>query len=51
VAAVALLRDNPRPTDADIDAAMAGHLCRCGTQQRVRDAVRRAAAALSGGTR
>lgn len=43
VATVALLRQKPRPTEADIDAALAGHLCRCGTQQRVRDAVHRAA--------
>lgn len=51
MSAAALIETNASPTDADIDAAMAGHLCRCGTQQRVRDAVRRAAAALSGGTR
>lgn len=43
VAAVALLRRVPRPAPADIDAALAGHLCRCGTQQRIRAAVRRAA--------
>ncbi|MGE0806718.1 MAG: (2Fe-2S)-binding protein [Burkholderiaceae bacterium] len=41
--AVALLRAVPRPSAADIDAAMAGHLCRCGTQQRIRRAVQRAA--------
>jgi isoquinoline 1-oxidoreductase subunit alpha len=40
---VALLRREPRPTDAQIDAAMAGNLCRCGTQQRIRRAVKRAA--------
>ncbi|GAP35887.1 (2Fe-2S)-binding protein [Piscinibacter sakaiensis] len=40
---VALLRQTPRPTDAQIDEALAGHLCRCGTQQRIRRAVRRAA--------
>lgn len=40
---VALLRATPRPTVADIDAALAGHLCRCGTQQRVREAVLEAA--------
>lgn len=40
---VALLRREPRPTDAQIDEALAGHLCRCGTQQRIRRAVRRAA--------
>jgi isoquinoline 1-oxidoreductase subunit alpha len=42
--AVALLRAVPRPADAQIDAAMAGHLCRCGTQPRVRAAIRLAAA-------
>lgn len=43
VAAVALLRATPKPDDAQIDAALAGHLCRCGTQQRVRAAIHRAA--------
>ncbi|MBL8343852.1 MAG: (2Fe-2S)-binding protein [Rubrivivax sp.] len=42
---VALLRREPSPSDAQIDDALAGHLCRCGTQQRVRQAVRRAGAA------
>ena len=45
---VALLRTTPRPGDADIDAALAGHLCRCGTQQRVREAVKDAARRLAG---
>lgn len=49
VSAVALLREHPRPSDAQIDAALAGHLCRCGTQQRVRAAVH--AAAASGAVR
>ncbi len=40
--AVALLRTTPRPTDAQIDEALAGQLCRCGTQQRIRLAVQRA---------
>ncbi len=40
--AVALLRKLPRPTDTDIDAAMAGHLCRCGTYLRIRRAIKRA---------
>lgn len=40
--AVALLRNTPKPTDADIDAAMTG-LCRCGTYQRIRRAIHRAA--------
>ncbi len=39
VAAVALLKTTPAPTDAQIDTAMAGHLCRCGTQQRIRAAI------------
>jgi isoquinoline 1-oxidoreductase subunit alpha len=41
--AVALIAQKPDPTDADIDAAMAGNLCRCGTYQRIRTAVHRAA--------
>jgi isoquinoline 1-oxidoreductase alpha subunit len=45
VSTVALLRAHPAPTDAQIDAALAGHLCRCGTQARMRHAVRRAAEA------
>jgi isoquinoline 1-oxidoreductase subunit alpha len=45
MSAVALLRRVARPTDAQIDAALAGNLCRCGTQQRVRRAVHRAAGA------
>jgi isoquinoline 1-oxidoreductase alpha subunit len=43
MAAVALLKQKPQPTDADIDAAMSGNLCRCGTYQRIRSAVHRAA--------
>jgi isoquinoline 1-oxidoreductase alpha subunit len=43
MAAAALLREKPRPTDADIDAALEGNLCRCGTYQRIRAAVHRAA--------
>jgi isoquinoline 1-oxidoreductase alpha subunit len=46
MAATALLRTNRKPTDADIDAAMAGILCRCGTYQRVRAAIKDAAKAL-----
>ena len=41
--AAALLERNPNPTDEDIDAAMAGVLCRCGTYPRIRKAIRRAA--------
>lgn len=51
MATVALLRRQPRPDAAAIDAALAGHLCRCGTQQRVRRAVERAAAAVQAGGR
>ncbi|MBS0591656.1 MAG: (2Fe-2S)-binding protein [Proteobacteria bacterium] len=43
MAAVALLKQKPQPTDADIDAAMSGNICRCGTYQRIRTAVHRAA--------
>ena len=43
--AAALLAKNPKPTDADIDAAMSGNICRCGTYQRIRRAVHRAARA------
>ena len=46
LATVALLRRQPRPDAAAVDAALAGHLCRCGTQPRVRRAIARAAAAL-----
>ncbi len=42
--AAALLAEKPNPTDAEIDAAMAGNICRCGTYQRIREAVHRAAA-------
>jgi isoquinoline 1-oxidoreductase alpha subunit len=43
MSAVALLRDNPAPDDAAIDAAMRGNLCRCGTYPRIRQAIHRAA--------
>jgi aerobic-type carbon monoxide dehydrogenase small subunit (CoxS/CutS family) len=39
-----LLKQNPNPSDADIDAAMAGNLCRCGTYLRIRAAIHTAAA-------
>jgi isoquinoline 1-oxidoreductase subunit alpha len=39
MSAVALLNKNPKPTDADIDAAMQGNICRCGTYQRIRQAI------------
>jgi aerobic-type carbon monoxide dehydrogenase small subunit (CoxS/CutS family) len=44
MSAAALIAHNPNPSDADIDAALAGNICRCGTYQRVREAVRNAAA-------
>ena len=40
--AVALLKQNARPTDADIDTAMKGNICRCGTYQRIRQAIKQA---------
>jgi isoquinoline 1-oxidoreductase alpha subunit len=43
MSAAVLLRDNPNPTDADIDAGMAGNICRCGTYQRIRKAIHLAA--------
>jgi isoquinoline 1-oxidoreductase alpha subunit len=45
MAAAALLATTPNPTDADIDAAMAGNICRCGTYVRIRAAIKRAARA------
>ena len=47
MAAVALLRNNKKPTDADIDAAMSGNICRCATYVRIRSAIKRAASALA----
>ncbi len=47
MSAVALLQRNPAPGDADIDAAMAGNICRCGTYGRIRTAVKSAADRLS----
>jgi isoquinoline 1-oxidoreductase alpha subunit len=46
MSAVALLQKNKSPSDADIDAAMSGNICRCGTYQRVREAIKSAAASL-----
>ena len=51
MSAAALLVRTPAPTDADIDAAMSGNICRCGTYQRIRAAIRRAAALARGGPR
>ena len=47
--AVALLEKNPAPTDGDIDAAMAGNICRCGTYVRVREAIHLASSLKRGG--
>jgi isoquinoline 1-oxidoreductase alpha subunit len=49
MAAAALLSNNPLPSDGEIDAAMSGILCRCGTYQRIRKAIHRAASG-GGGT-
>jgi aerobic-type carbon monoxide dehydrogenase small subunit (CoxS/CutS family) len=49
MSAAALLANNPRPTDAEIDTAMSGNICRCGTYQRIRAAIHRAATLTTGG--
>jgi aerobic-type carbon monoxide dehydrogenase small subunit (CoxS/CutS family) len=49
MSAAALLAAKPKPTDADIDAAMSGNICRCGTYQRIRRAIHRAAGTLAEG--
>ncbi|UXE68952.1 MAG: (2Fe-2S)-binding protein [Chryseotalea sp. WA131a] len=48
MAATALLSRNANPTDADIDAAMQGHICRCGTYPRIRKAIKKAAELAKG---
>lgn len=48
MAAASLLQQNPTPTDAQIDAAMSGNLCRCGTYPRIRAAIKSAGKALQG---
>jgi len=50
MAASAFLRLNPRPTDAQIDAAMSANICRCGTYQRIRKAIHRAVALTAAST-
>ena len=45
MSAAALLAANPQPSDADIDAAMSGNICRCGTYRRIRAAIKQASAA------
>lgn len=47
MSAVALIANNPKPTDADIDAAMAGNICRCATYHRIRAAIHEASSALA----
>lgn len=49
MSAAALLASNPNPTDADIDTAMSGNICRCGTYTRIRKAIHKAAEKASGG--
>ena len=46
MAATALLQKNPSPSDAQIDEAMSGNICRCGTYQRIREAIKSASATL-----
>ena len=48
MSATALLKSNPRPSDEEIDSAMAGNVCRCGTYLRIRSAVKRAAKDMGG---
>src|SRR5215470_6968915 len=48
MSAVALLAKKPNPTDSDIDDAMSGNICRCGTYQRIRKAIHRAANTMTG---
>ena len=43
MSAASLLKSNPKPTDADIDAAMSGNICRCGTYLRIKEAIKSAA--------
>ena len=43
MSAIALIEKNPNPSDSDIDSAMAGNICRCGTYERIRKAIKRAA--------
>lgn len=47
MSAAALLESNPSPTDADIDRAMAGNVCRCGTYPRIRKGIKRAALTIN----
>jgi isoquinoline 1-oxidoreductase alpha subunit len=49
MSAAALLASNPNPTDSDIDAAMSGNICRCGTYVRIREAIKQAARSVGQG--
>ena len=51
MAAVALLKKNPNPTDKDIDTAMQSHICRCGTYPRIMTAIQSACKAMKGGVK
>jgi isoquinoline 1-oxidoreductase alpha subunit len=46
--AASLLQDTPNPTDDDIDSAMSGNICRCGTYPRIRAAIKQAATKMAG---
>ncbi len=48
MSATALLKQNPKPSDADIDKAMSGNICRCGTYTRIRAAIKQAAGQVEG---
>jgi isoquinoline 1-oxidoreductase alpha subunit len=50
MSAAALLKTNPAPSDAEIDAAMSGNICRCGTYARIRAGIKAAAQALAAGS-
>src|SRR4030095_13309407 len=50
MAAAALLKHNPNPSDQDIDSAMMGHICRCGTYPRIRKAIKTAAQMIANGS-
>lgn len=49
MSATALIADNPSPTDSDIDDAMSGNICRCGTYTRIREAIKNAAQSVAQG--
>ena len=51
MSAAVLLREKPQPTDQDIDDAMTGNICRCGTYPRIRKAIHSAAAKIAGGAK